>query len=182
MQALQFNVAQLLKDTHGAVRSYQLDDDISLILDDIEVVAPLRGDIHFTHTREGILVTGRLSTKVQVTCRRCAESYVADVEMTLEETFRQTYDVTTGLRLPEEDDGFVDEATLIDEHHVLDLSEVVRQYLILGVPPFPLCRPDCAGLCPHCGADLSQGPCACAKDEINPRWSALQDLLDKTTG
>lgn len=44
----------------------------------------------------------------------------------------------------------------------LDLSGVVREELILTVPPFPVCRNDCAGLCLRCGADLNRGPCECA--------------------
>lgn len=43
----------------------------------------------------------------------------------------------------------------------LDLAPVVREELALAVPAFPLCRDDCAGLCPGCGADLNAGPCAC---------------------
>ena len=43
----------------------------------------------------------------------------------------------------------------------LDLVPVVREELILAVPLFPLCREDCAGLCPDCGADLNRGPCEC---------------------
>ncbi|HEU4763209.1 MAG TPA: DUF177 domain-containing protein [Gemmatimonadales bacterium] len=44
----------------------------------------------------------------------------------------------------------------------VDLGPVVREEVALAVPPFLLCREDCAGLCPKCGADLNQGPCACA--------------------
>lgn len=44
----------------------------------------------------------------------------------------------------------------------LDLADVVREELILTVPSFPVCREDCAGLCPRCGADLNRGPCHCA--------------------
>lgn len=47
----------------------------------------------------------------------------------------------------------------------LDLGQTVREELALAVPPFPLCREDCAGLCPTCGADLNGGPCGCAAAE-----------------
>ena len=45
----------------------------------------------------------------------------------------------------------------------IDLSTCVREELALAVPRYPLCRDDCAGLCPRCGADLNAGPCACAR-------------------
>jgi uncharacterized protein len=43
----------------------------------------------------------------------------------------------------------------------LELGEAVREELALAIPAFPLCREDCAGLCPGCGADLNAGPCGC---------------------
>lgn len=44
---------------------------------------------------------------------------------------------------------------------VIDLTDVVRQEVALAIPAFPLCREDCAGLCPQCGADRNEGPCPC---------------------
>lgn len=46
---------------------------------------------------------------------------------------------------------------------LIDLTDAVREEVALAVPAFPLCRPDCAGLCPRCGADLNPGPCGCAR-------------------
>lgn len=43
----------------------------------------------------------------------------------------------------------------------LELGQAVREEVALSVPGLPLCREDCAGLCPRCGADLNAGPCAC---------------------
>jgi uncharacterized protein len=66
---------------------------------------------------------------------------------------------------------------LIDEHHILDLSEVIRQGLWLAIPMEILCRPDCAGLCPRCGGNRNLGECNCDQAAIDPRWGALQALL-----
>ncbi len=76
--------------------------------------------------------------------------------------------------VPDEDE---DEALLIDEHHVLDLSEVIRQGLLLVDPRQTLCRPDCAGLCPRCGGNRNLGECNCDEGLRDPRWAALQTLL-----
>jgi uncharacterized protein len=54
---------------------------------------------------------------------------------------------------------------------------VLRQALLLSLPMQPLCKPDCAGLCPICGQDLNQGPCDCVSVEIDPRWEKLGLLL-----
>lgn len=181
MDSLQFNVSQLLREPSGATRSYELDDDISDLTDQVQVTAPLRGTVQFTRTSDGILVEGDLETSVQVLCSRCAIDFVQPVRIEMEEEFRPTYDVVTGLRIVYDESIELDDATMIDERHMLDLSEVMRQNLIVSVPPFPTCKPDCAGLCPHCGQDLNEGTCNCLADSTDSRWSVLQDLLDQRT-
>jgi uncharacterized protein len=57
----------------------------------------------------------------------------------------------------------------------LELGEMVREELILAVPPYVLCREDCRGLCPQCGNDLNEGPCSCSP-EPDPRWAKLEAL------
>ena len=178
MVALKFNVAQLLKEPTGSVRVYQIDDDVSSLLEDIEIVSPLVGDIVFTRIGEGILVTGKLTTSSRAVCRRCANEFIVGLDLDLEETFVMTHDVNTGARIEVRGDH-VDEANLIDDRHILDLAEVMRQNLLLAVPPFPLCRQDCKGICPHCGRDLNEGPCDCTREEINPQWGALERLLSE---
>ena len=64
-----------------------------------------------------------------------------------------------------------------------DLSADGQRLLIeqiqLNVPMKPLCRVDCAGLCPRCGVNLNSGPCGCAGEQIDPRWKALEALREK---
>jgi uncharacterized protein len=79
-------------------------------------------------------------------------------------------------RVAQED---LDEALTIDEHHELDLSEVIRQGLWLAAPMDALCRPDCAGICPECGGNRNLGECECSEPAIDPRWAALQVLLSE---
>jgi uncharacterized protein len=56
----------------------------------------------------------------------------------------------------------------------ITLEKEVRELLILEYPMKPLCTPECAGLCAHCGANLNHEPCSCADDRIDPRWQILQ--------
>jgi uncharacterized protein len=100
----------------------------------------------------------------------------AEVELDLEEEFYPL--VHSGEAslddVPEEE---YDEALLIDEHHVLDLSEVIRQGLWLAAPMEALCRADCAGLCPRCGGNRNLGKCLCDEIVVDPRWVVLRTLL-----
>ena len=107
---------------------------------------------------------GRIRTRVAGACRRCLEP----AAVTLDQPVRLLFT---------EDQGADDPATVIVPPRVgeLDLTDAVREELILAAPEFPLCREDCCGLCPRCGADLNRGPCGC-RPETDPRWSALNGL------
>ena len=171
-----YNVAQLLKGPTGAERQYDVTEEIRGLDPDLEPVRSLVGSIKLMRTSQGILVTGRLRTALQMTCHRCLEPMVGEVELELEEEFHpSTHFGEASLDEVPEDEN--DEALLIDEHHLLDLTEVVRQGLWLAAPMEALCRPDCAGLCPRCGGNRNLGECLCDEAPVDPRWAALQSLL-----
>ena len=107
----------------------------------------------------------RLATVVQSECRRC----LTPVRVPLAQSFALVF--VTEDEGAEEDDCYVVPARAT----TLDLSQAVREELILAVPQFVECRDDCRGLCPRCGADLNAGPCSC-RPETDPRWAALTKL------
>ena len=145
---MRINVAEQLKQPIGQVRCYQIGDR-----GDQEL--PIQGEVQLLHTGRGILVTGRLKTTVKSICSRCLEEFDCTLTLDIEEE----YFPSTDLPMPEEIEGFV-----IDESHVLDLSEAIRQHTLLALPMKPICREDCAGLCPNCGQNLNRGSCHCARE------------------
>jgi uncharacterized protein len=60
----------------------------------------------------------------------------------------------------------------------LDLGPLLREQAWVDIPMKPLCRPDCQGLCPQCGADLNHESCECDRTEIDPRLAILRDLIN----
>jgi uncharacterized metal-binding protein YceD (DUF177 family) len=65
----------------------------------------------------------------------------------------------------------------------IDFTLLVREAVLLAVPDAPLCRADCPGLCPQCGADRASTTCSCVVETRDPRWAALDALrgqLDDT--
>lgn len=60
----------------------------------------------------------------------------------------------------------------------LDLDELATADILLELPSKHLCKPDCKGLCPDCGADLNETACDCGKHRIDPRLEALKDLMN----
>jgi uncharacterized protein len=173
---MQFNVAQLLKEPTGSTRKYEVEEQLDDLDPELVIQSPIVGRVKFTKIPQGVLVNGTLKTVVEVNCSRCLEPFDVPVAIELEEEFRPSVDLQTGARLPRGDDE--DEATVIDEKHIIDLSEVVRQDLLIGLPSLPVCREDCKGLCPHCGQNLNEGTCDCATDTVDHRWQALRALLD----
>jgi len=170
----QWNVAQLLKEPIGATRSF---DVRATVLQDeagIQQRTPLIGRIVMLRTSEGVLVEGNLDGAVVVECSRCLRPVTVPVTVALEEEFKPTVDVLRGAYLHVDEE---DAALLIDEHHILDLAEVLRQALLLETPMQVLCRPDCAGFCQSCGQDLNEGPCDCPPADADPRWDQLSALL-----
>jgi uncharacterized protein len=174
---MQYNVAQLLQDETGQTRHSGLHEDISALDPSIVPLSTLDGKIQMIRTADGVLVLGNLHTSLELTCSRCAEPFSMPLQFKIEEEFRPTIDIVTGASLPliAEDE----EATQIDEHHIIDLTEVVRQDMLLALPPNPICRSKCAGLCSICGKNWNEGPCDCKDDEIDPRLEVLKQLLDE---
>lgn len=177
--ALQFNVAQLLKQQSGTRRVYDIDTEMPPLDDGLNVVASFRGQVRFTRVGAGLLATGNLETVIELQCNRCLSTFRVPASFEIEEEFRPSLDIVTGARLPQELDQ--DPATLIDERHILDMAEVVRQNLLLSLPSSPVCRPDCQGFCPQCGQNLNEGSCNCEEEVIDLRWMALKESVKHKT-
>ena len=158
---MHINVAQLLKEPIGSSRSYRIEEHFGL--DDINLVS---GDIILIRTNRGIIVRGKITALVKGICSRCLKPIDCEVKYDFDEEALPCATGTEGLSSEGQYDNLI-----IDEDHTLDLSEAIRQYALLAVPSKPLCRLDCAGICPTCGHDLNQEPCQCPSSIKDQRWS-----------
>ncbi len=179
LDELRFNVAQLLRDALGVSRIVEVAVDLYLLAPELASAqdelpaADLVGTVRLMHINAGILARGRLSVIATVACARCLEPVAVPLAFELEEVYTPTLDIVTGKSVtPEEED----QALWIDEHHILDLTEVLRQNALIAMPLQVLCGQDCRGLCPSCGQNLNLGSCAC-QAETDPRWDVLADHL-----
>jgi uncharacterized protein len=169
---MQINVSQLLQEPIGSTREHKVNATADILGDGKEY--GVRGECRLLRTRRGILVKCALETEVELSCGRCLNRFHHPLKISFEEEFLPTIDVVSGIPLPQTDDTG---AFMIDEHHIIDLTEPARQYALMAIPMKPLCRPECAGLCQKCGQNLNQGACDCPAEEIDPRWSKLTKLL-----
>lgn len=164
---MEVNVSQLLKEGVGEERIFEFQDEVEGFR--------VEGRARLIRTHRSILAKVSFKTKAKLICSKCLEEFEFPLEVEFEEEFFPTRDVETGapIPLPEDEDL---EGFSISEKHILDLREAIRQYILLSLPMKPLCRPDCAGLCPKCGHNLNMGPCGCER-EIDSRWAPLRKLL-----
>lgn len=169
---MRINVSQQLKEPIGSTRTYKVSEIID-VTGDGGGSSMVQGEISLVRTNRGILAKGILHTAVKITCSRCLSLFDCPLALNIEEEYFPIMDVVSGApaSLPGETGGFI-----IDKHHVLDLTEAIRQNVLLTIPMKPLCHQDCAGLCPGCGHNLNQEPCGCLPQGRDPRWSELSKL------
>lgn len=172
---LKFNVAQLLREEIGAQRSYSFSEP-RIQLDDELVLQDLAGKVKFTRTISGVLVDASVSGSVEMACMRCLKPSVQQISIQIWDEFHSQIEVNTGISLPKPDE---EDPFFIDELHMIDLEEAIREYALLELPMRPLCSEDCKGLCPHCGVDCNLEACSCEEVQGDERFAALRSLLSQ---
>ena len=164
LSRLRFNFGFLLEADFGTIRRIEIDYPSIKLSDDL-TLTPLKGVITATRTTEGIYIQGELQSATTLECMRCLVETVVPLEFTLDELFFYPPQSAP----PGEN--------RVGEDGMIDLAPLVRELSLLSLPTKVLCRPDCQGLCQECGANLNEGDCGCAGDEIDPRLAALRQLL-----
>lgn len=140
-----------------------------------EFMTPIHLEAQVRKVGEEITIEGRVSSSAHMKCARCLRPH----RQHLDESFEVAY-----LPYPEEldakDELELDEADMNIMYYTgeeIDLTALVHDQVLLLIPVKPLCKADCAGLCPSCGKDLNEGPCSCSQDTVDPRFAVLKNLL-----
>jgi len=124
----------------------------------------VRGVLDVEKSGEQVSVRGRLEARAGVDCVRCLRTVELPLEPALE-VFAER--AGTSRRIAEEQELERDDYMKFHDGRHLDLRDEARELLLLELPMAPLCRADCRGLCPRCGADLNSGPCGCSSSAEN---------------
>ncbi len=158
---LRINAVELLRQPGStrAVEAVVQGDELDI--DDERLSGPVQVSAGATSTIDGVSVRGVVRTPWHSECRRCLVEVDGLTESPLDELFQHN---------PSDSD------TLEIVGDQIDLVPVVREYVLLDLPDGPLCRPDCAGICPICGADRNIEPCSCDSGPTDIRWTALEGL------
>jgi uncharacterized protein len=158
--------------------------DRSLARDEIGEPAPawgpadeaLRGDLHLdVHLEmlvDGLLVRGELRFRTNEPCARCVTDVIGDHEVAVSEMY------VDPARVEEDEDEELESGY---ELHVaeayIDIEALVRDAILAVLWGRTLCTPECAGLCPRCGADRNVADCGHEREQpADPRWAVLESL------
>ncbi len=147
------DVARL--DPDGETYEGTLDDAV-LDLND-RFISPFAGVRYALDVRKigrELLVRGSLEQDFSAVCSRCGEDF----------------DFT--VKIPD----FVSSLEVDEKTEFVDLTDELRESIILGIPTYPVCRVDCRGICPHCRKNLNEGPCTCVAESGDERWNVLDGL------
>jgi uncharacterized protein len=177
--ALTFNVAGLLAEPAGSIREIDVSAPPLDLEWEIDQTSPVTGRLKLTRTNRGLLVQAHLKTSIAQSCSRCLRDIDYPVQIVLDEEALPTIDIVSGLPV---DTSAEPDLFRLTDHHELELEGEVGDAIALAEPIAPLCRADCPGLCPICGAELASGPHDHPDEEIDPRLERLRAFKDDSAG
>jgi uncharacterized protein len=146
----------------GNHRDERVDVAVTLHSDTIEVDDVAEADLRLEAAVGAVVVRGRASVPGTFTCSRCLQEFSSELSADVVATYGNDEDEDSR---PISGDGRI------------DLAEAVRDELAMAMPPSPLCRPDCRGLCAECGTDLNTEPCGGHEDRSSSPFAALEGFF-----
>jgi uncharacterized protein len=144
--------------------------------DEFVIAGPVA--LAFDVEREGsrIRLVGHVRGSLELPCSRCVEPMAWPVDAAFDLLYLP---MSANAGEGEREVDTEDLGAAFYEGDTIDLAQLVREQFYLALPMKPLCRSDCQGLCPECGANLNLAPCGCDHRWVDPRMAALRQLLPK---
>jgi uncharacterized protein len=119
-----------------------------------------------------VRIRAHVKVEMEADCDRCLEPATFPIDENFVLMYRPMADSAA-----EEAELDADESEVgFYEGDGLELSDVLREYVLLGLPMQRLCSEACKGICPDCGQNLNQGQCPCEEKVMDDRWSSLKQL------
>jgi uncharacterized protein len=143
--------------------------------ENLRQTAPLRWSATAERAGEEIRIAGSLATMVEMSCSRCLEPAAVEIKKSFDLFFRQGDEEL----FDEDDDVELDEEatrTAFFTGTELALGDILREQVVLSLPMKALCKVDCRGLCPKCGANRNLSTCSCSEESFNPQMETLLDI------
>jgi len=157
------------------VRDVSAPADFGVVMARVPAESVMELDLRLESVMEGVWVSGTADIEVEGECARCLEPVGWGETLEIAQMFEYEPTNSRGAVLPAESSEEEDPLPLVHDD-LIDLTEVLRDAVVLALPLAPLCSADCPGLCPECGIALADAP-GHAHDQVDPRWAALGGLV-----
>ena len=164
---------RLVKPEGSEFNYSELSEELELSVDGIEFPEPIEVEITGSMSGDELIFQGTVITKLEIECARCLDNYEAEISSKLQFVVQL---LESSQPHDSDDDDFVVLPKTAQEY---DISQRVREAILLELPLKPLCSETCLGLCPMCGANLNESDCDCMPDKIDERWDPLSQLFDE---
>lgn len=160
-------------------RTVEAPPDLGIEVIRVPAGARLDVSLRMESVMEGVLVTGTVRAPLTGECVRCLEPLSREITAEFQEMFSYPDTDDRGRRAePDSAEDAEDEETHLIQGDLIDLEPVLRDAVVLSLPLRPVCREDCPGLCPECGALLARDPDHHHDDAVDIRWAALQEFAE----
>ena len=164
------DVSTILKEIGGRI---EIDGDVKLSDTDFlgglyRFDEPLKVKGHISNTGQCFILKAVCRGYMTTRCARCMKDIKVPVEFEMDESL-----------VHYNGEESYDEDVIVFEEDNIDIDDIAADNFLMNVEGKYLCSEDCKGLCPQCGADLNNGDCGCDNENIDPRWSALIDIMNK---
>ena len=143
--------------------------------EDVRCVEPITGSIDFTNAGRHIIARGSFKTRIMLQCSRCLEDFAFPIDIKIEEELPITS--LQALLAGHEEEIEEEEKEPLFQDNVFDLSEYLRQMILVETPIQPICDDACKGLCPTCGVNRNREECECSVDLSGSPFASLSDML-----
>lgn len=137
--------------------------------EDLGIDGPININFEIDKVGNEHYVTTNLETIAHVQCDRCAEIFDFPINDSVKII------LTKDDELLDQDDVY----RINDGTTIVDVTDSIKETLVLALADKKLCSQECKGLCAFCGSNRNHAPCSCEKGQIDPRWEGLKKLLDK---
>lgn len=142
--------------------------------DRVVFTQPVRISVRLVNCGSEILVEGQIRTVLLLHCARCLEPFLYPMDIPFRLELRNASRLTRPSDFEAEATETVEIRYFSEEENYVDITQEIQEIILLNIPMKPLCRPDCGGLCPVCGANRNETRCPCGEEEIDPRLAILK--------
>ena len=164
---IKINVAEIQKKLVGEkhLRFALSAQELDITPQELRLLGPVQMEGTMSNVGDVLLLRAELEASVERVCGRCLKVFSTATKAEVLEKYYPRASANL------EEDAFVYDSD------VIDITEPLRESLLLAEPMQALCKEDCRGLCPVCGADLNDGDCGCDRFTVDPRLAALKQFI-----